>query len=104
MSRLEDELRNALRREEPSPGFAARVMARAQAVSPPRRWLPWPALRWAGSLAAVAVIAGGVVYERERRMHAEGEKAKEQVMLALHITGSKLQSIKEKIHEMDSRH
>jgi hypothetical protein len=103
MSRLEDELRNALRREEPPQGFASRVLARAEAGPAPRRWFAWPPLRWASAVTAVAVVAGGLSYERERRTRAEGERAKEQVLLALHITGSKLQFVKEKIHELDSR-
>lgn len=103
MSDLDDELRNALRREEPPPGFAERVMARVQSAPPPaRRWWMLPQLRWAAVAAAVIVLAGGVGMERQRRLRAEGELARDQVMLALRITGSKLQFVKEKINAIDT--
>ena len=102
MSRLDDELRNALRREEPSPGFAGRVLAGVAAAERRRRWWMLPHMRWAAAAAAVVVLAGGVEVERERRVRAEGEYAKQQVMLALRITGSKLRFVKEKIHAIDS--
>lgn len=95
MSRLDDELKYALRREEPPPGFADRVLARAEARQPARRW--WPV-----AIAATVLLAAGLEFEHERRLRAEGEQAKQQVMLALEITGSKLQFIKEKIHAIDS--
>ena len=48
------------------------------------------------------LLAAGVEFEHQRRLRAEGEQAKERVMLALQITGSKLQFIKEKINAIDS--
>jgi hypothetical protein len=103
MSRLDDELRQALRRQVPPPGFAERVLARVESRERARRrwWLP-PRMTWAAALAATLLIVTGVEFEHQRRLRAEGERAKEQVMLALRITGSKLQFVKEKIHAMDS--
>jgi UDP-N-acetylmuramyl pentapeptide synthase len=95
MSRLDDELKNALRREEPPPGFAGRVMARVETKRPSRPW-------WAAAIAAAVLLAAGVEFEHQRRVRAEGEQARERVMLALQITGSKLQFIKEKINAIDS--
>jgi hypothetical protein len=104
MSRLEDELRNAMRREDAPPGFAARVMARIDAAPARRHVFHLPAFRWAAAaVAAMLLLAAGIGYERQRTARMEGERAKEQVMLALRITGSKLQFVKEKIREMDSR-
>ena len=102
MSRLDDELRNALRREEPPLGFAGRVLARAESMPSRRRWWAFPRMRWAAAAAAVVLLASGLGIERQRRIRAQGEFAKEQVMLALRITGSKLQFVKEKIHAIDS--
>ena len=102
MSRLDDELRAALGRREPPAGFAARVVARAAADAGRRRWWSVPRLRWAAALAACLVLAGGVEMERERRIRRQGELAKQQVMLALRITGNKLQFVKEKIHAIHS--
>jgi hypothetical protein len=95
MSRLDDELRIALRREEPRPGFAERVLAGAARRRTVRPW-------WGAAIAAAVVLAAGVEFEHQRRIRAEGEQAKQQVMLALRITGNKLHYIKEKIHVIDS--
>jgi hypothetical protein len=98
MSRLDDELKQALRRHEPPEGFADRVLAAVPARSA-RRILP----RWFAAAAAVVLIAGGAGYEHRRQVR-EGEQAKEQVMLALRITGSKLKIVKEKVHAIDLAH
>jgi hypothetical protein len=95
MSRLDDELRFALRRVEPSPDFAGRVLAGAK---PPRTQRSW----WPVAIAAALMMAAGLDYEHERRLRVEGELAKERVMLALQITGSKLQHVKEKLDAIDS--
>ena len=97
MSRLDDAFREALRREEPPDGFAERVMARIQAAPEPASfWAGWlagfrrPRLRWAAALAGVALAVGAVEYRSQRQTQAEGERAKDQVMLALRITSGKL--------------
>ena len=95
MSRVDDELKIALRRQDPPPGFAGRVMAKAESRTPARRW-------WVGAIAAGLLLAGGVEFERERRVQAQGELARQEVILALRITSTKLQFIKEKIHAIDS--
>jgi hypothetical protein len=88
MSRLEDELRQALRRREPPAGFAERVLARARQPEKRRPLLfHW---RWLAAAAALVVLAAGLHLFEERRHRLEGERAKEQVMLALRVTGSKL--------------
>ena len=101
MSRFEDLLREALRREEPPPGFAVRVMARVGAApEKEKRWhAPW--LRW-GLAAAMGVLLIGVGLQvhREREMRAEGELAKERLVLALQIAGSKLGLAQTKVLEV----
>jgi hypothetical protein len=109
MSRLDDALRELLKREDPGPEFTERVLARAAAE--PRTERSWwrrlaagfrpPKLRWAmaGALACVLVVASGVRYEREQRLKAEGEAAKQQLLLALRIAGSKLQVAQAKVIE-----
>lgn len=110
---LEDALRDALRREEAPEGFAAGVLARvAGQESAPREKGHWfgffsffsrPLIRWA-AFAAVAscLIVGGTYYRNVRRERAEGEAAKQQLMLALRIAGNKLQLAKTKVHEINA--
>ncbi|HMD71208.1 MAG TPA: hypothetical protein VKF41_07685 [Bryobacteraceae bacterium] len=85
---LEEELRKALRREEPPAGFAERVLARAaaQAEEPARRWWRFPRMRLA-TLAACAVllVAAGAGYRQW-----QGETAKQKTLLALGIAGGEL--------------
>lgn len=110
MNRFEDELSEALRRREPPPGFADRVMARM--ASPPtargfRRtlagWFRTPAVRWAAAAACCLLLLAGFEIERRREMQSRGEAAKEQLMLAVRIAGSKLQLAQAKVHEAGER-
>jgi hypothetical protein len=127
MNRFDDELRRAFSREEPSPDFADRVMARiaeAQKREKPKEKPDWlkrlvgffrpPQMEWtkwamAGATAILLIIAGFGVHtrrENERRRLAEiaeGERAKEQVMLAMRIASAKLNVAKKKIHETTDR-
>jgi len=102
MNPLDHELRNALRRDEPPADFTERVMAHIQ--SAPARKPDWReklrnvfrlgALRWATAAAlCVLIVIGSVAYRRHQRSladRAEGEKARAQVMLALHIASARL--------------
>ncbi len=108
MNRLEDALREALRREEPPVGFAERVMERVQsrAQRAPRqgavnRWWSFRqpfGLRWAAAFASlVLLIGGGIGYRQHKAERAKAEHAKDQLMLALRITGSKLRMVQERI-------
>lgn len=102
MNPLDHELKNALRREEPPADFTARVLARIQAAPAPkpdlreglRNLFRLQALQWATAAAlCIAIAIGMVAYRRHQRTladRAEGEKARVQVMLALHIASAKL--------------
>lgn len=109
MNRLEDELKKALQRVEPPPGFAQRVLTEAAKQKQERKrtarsWFVWfaPAgLRWAIAGALCLVLASsGLVYRHEERKR--GEAAKEQLMLALRITSSKLQIVTQNVRELNS--
>lgn len=123
MNRFDDELKLAFRREEPSPDFTDRVMARIaelQKQEKPREKTDWlrklaeffqpPQMKWAmaGAMALVLLIAGfgwRQSRENERRRLAEiaeGERAKEQVMLAMRIASAKLNVAQKKIYESAS--
>jgi hypothetical protein len=107
---LEDALRNALRRETPPEGFTANVLARAAQSStahqpPGTSWLSiftQPLMRWAAFAAvSICLLIGGVRYRNQQRERAHGEAAKQQLMLALRIAGSKLQLAKEKVNQIN---
>ena len=107
MSRLEDDLRQALSRQEPPDGFAERVLARVQAEqSRPgvwdrlSGWFRMPALRLATVVALCMVLAIGIGFEQQRRTREQGEAAKQKLMLALRITSSKLQTARTAVHSI----
>jgi hypothetical protein len=129
MSRFDfdDELRFAFRRHEPSPDFADRVMARIAQLHIQQKqerlmartiWLRKlseffqpPRMKWAmaGAMAMVLLIAGfgwrrHIENERLRQAEiAEGERAKEQVMLAMRIASAKLNVAQRKLQKTSER-
>lgn len=105
MDWLEQELKQAMARKDPSPDFAARVEAlvqpRAEAriqqspvlEMPRRRVFVMP--RWVAAAAAVVVIAGSAEAYRWHR----GMEAKRQVMEAMRLTAEKLNHIQARVNE-----
>ena len=127
---LDGELTHALRREEPSAGFADRVLNRVAEQPAAERHRPGrfgpgitggfkgsvpqgvdirenrsqlSLLQWAAAAALVVAVAGGVNYVAEQKERAEGEAARERVVLALHIAGAKLQLVQTKINQLHER-
>src|ERR1700744_3732456 len=93
---FERELREQLRTRLAPAGFAERVMVRVPEKCRPRP-LWQPAWRWAAIAAVLVVmILGGVEHDRQQRI--AGERARQQVLLALHITGTTLRQVQEKVH------
>lgn len=101
MTHIDDELRRALRRVEPPAGFAERIVrltAERQAPLSMSRGPVWRALggsmaRWAAAAVLAVAVTGGVWYRAEQRRQVEGEAARRQVLLSLHIAGAKLQHV-----------
>ena len=94
MNDFEQELRCALRREEPPSGFAARVMARTGTGTAPRRanWL-------AAAIAACLLLSvGGLEYRQY-----QGRKAKQELLLALEIASGKLNIAQKKVSALSQR-
>jgi len=97
MASLEDELRSALRRREPSPDFAERVLARVSAAPVRRAQHPW--VPWLAAIAAALLLTVGSLDYR----HYRGERAKDQVLLAMRIAGSKLNKAQKKVQMVAHR-
>jgi len=95
---LENDLKRALRAESPAPGFASRVMERIEReqTRKPHRW--WRAV--AASLTLTAVLGGWAAHQVHQRR--EGERAKEQVLLALRIAGEKVRYAQTEVRDIGS--
>lgn len=100
---FEDQLRNALARNEPSSGFAGRVIAATSLVNRGAEkkrsfWKPWAA----GCLAA-SLLAGvfGVKQLEDRRHRERGQAARAQLLQALLITSTKLHHIQQKVESIN---
>lgn len=109
MSQLEEGLKKALQRAEPPEGFAERVLARVASEervkkTVPRTWFAWlgaSSMRWAAASALCVFLAtSGLLYHREQTR--KGEEAKEQLMLALRITGAKLEVAAESVRSLNA--
>jgi hypothetical protein len=124
MKNLDDELKHALRREEPADGFVERVMARVEdarqqplaprpvgsgfsRIAPPKGGAHVGSVaRWLAAAAVVLAMGGaGIQYraaqiERARAEQAAGEAAGQRVMLALQIAGSKLHLVQSRINRL----
>jgi hypothetical protein len=115
MNDVDDELKDALRREEPPAGFAERVLSRVGERRQDAQGGPGPfapgvqagpkgtalPVHWAAAAAVVVALAGGwLEYRALQRERVEGEAAKARVVMALHIAGSKLQLVQTKINRL----
>jgi len=87
---LDNDLRSALRRVPAPEGFADRVLSRVKSAERRPAAAPW----WravAATLLLAAILGGWGAHEMvERRREAAGQLARDQVLLALRITGEKL--------------
>lgn len=96
MMDFEDQLRRALERKDPSPGFAERVMAAAAAGRPrPSAWTRWRA--WGAASIAASLFVGALSLDLDRRQRQQGEAARAQLIQAMQITSSQLQRIEKKV-------
>lgn len=108
MTPFEEQLKQALARREPSPDFAARVVAIAangRKLSATARLQLWfhgtRTWRWAPAMAALLVMSGGAVYEQHQRA-ARGEAAKEKLLIAMRIAGSEMHRAQHRIFDVET--
>lgn len=83
MDWLEQELKQALARKEPDPGFESRVRRRQVRVMP----------RWVAIAATLVIGIGGAEAYRWHR----GQVAKEQVIMAMRIAGDRLNRVQAQV-------
>ena len=110
MDHLEEQLKKALGKEDPPPGFSARVLARIagrKKQQPATHWgsrfFPYPAWRvaLAGGLACLILLGGMMLMggvarrQRQERERMRAEAAKNQLLLALRITSSELNRVRQ---------
>ncbi len=105
MTPFEEQLKQVLERQEPSEDFTARVLARCAEEDARKksgflqRMGLTPAWRMAAATltAALCVTVGANLY-RDHEHEVKGLEAKRQLLLAMHITQSKLQHVQEQLN------
>jgi hypothetical protein len=109
MTPFEQELKRALARRDPAEGFVGRVLAQArerqadEAAGGWRHLLHWTRMRVLTAVMALLFlpVGAGVVYQRHERI-VRGEAAKEKLLLALRIAGSKLHDAQQHVMAMET--
>jgi hypothetical protein len=98
MTPFEEELKQALQRQEPPADFTARVLARCTEERPKHVSGFWRM----GLVAAAALLmlVGGTAYQ-QREHEAKGLAAKRQLLLAVRIAGTKLQEVQQRVKESE---
>jgi hypothetical protein len=87
-----------LRRRRPPPGFAETVLAKTRQTETPR-----PYWTWLAAAALIVLLIAGVAGVREQRRQTEGERAKEQLIAGLRLTGMKLSEVQERLGRIQQR-
>jgi hypothetical protein len=95
---LENDLKHALRRQAPAPGFAGRVMQRIESESAKKQRQPvwWRAV--AASFTLAAILGGYATHKVVE--HRRGEHAKEQVITPMRIAGEKVRYAQQEVREI----
>src|SRR5262245_17595114 len=103
---LENELRRALRPEDPGEDFTRKVIGRVRshvADAPPARPVPVSrrVVRWLPAALAASLLAAIIVkHERiEQQTVQEGLRAREQLLQALRMTSEKLDLAYDVVHD-----
>ena len=91
---MEDQLREALRRRDPSVGFAERVAARAESGG---RAEPGHSFRWLRAVSAMAVIAPALFTSTSLWQRTREERAGRQAVMALRIASEKLNQARSQV-------
>jgi hypothetical protein len=98
---LEHLLRQGLRPRQTSAGFTARVMARVPGTSPvpsfqKERTFWVPMMRWATATLLLG-LAGGSYWQHQQKERIAGERARNQLILALRMSAATLNDVQHKV-------
>lgn len=109
MTPFEEQLKKALARQEPPQDFTKRVVERLNERSARHhantrgRWLHRVfAWRLAPVMAALLLLSGGFIY-REHEREVSGLAAKQKLLTALQIAGSKLHETRQHVLEFQDK-
>jgi hypothetical protein len=109
-SAFEQELRASLQLRPAPQGFADRVLARVDEL-PRHEPVPWsvrtirnPVVRGAIAATLLLSVSLGGYFEHQRQRQIAGEHARQQVLLALRITSSTLQDVRNKVDSDNTNH
>jgi hypothetical protein len=90
---LDHELHRVLERTSAPEGFADRVLARLDTNNTSRQW-HWPAAstlrRIAAAVLLTAALGGLTAHQIVEHRRTEGERARRELMTALHIASAKM--------------
>ncbi len=105
MTPFEEQLKEALARREPPEGFTNRVLQRTTQRMQDRtadkgwRWRRSWVWRLAPAMLALLLASGAIYHEHQQT--ARGEEAKEKLLTAVRIAGSKLQETRQHVIEIE---
>jgi hypothetical protein len=106
---IEEQLRSALKREQPPAGFTQRVIDATRRGHAPRlsrqAWAPVVHSHWRAAAAVLMLtVLAGAWSARQIAERREGERARDEVVFALHIAGAKVRYAQTQVHEIGSKH
>jgi hypothetical protein len=98
---LERLLRQGLKPRQTPTGFTARVMARLPETPPgassrKKRLFGAPMMRWAVATVLMG-IAGGSYWQHQQKERIAGERARNQLVLALRMSAATLNDVQHKV-------
>ncbi len=101
---IEQDLQRALARKPAPPDLADRVMARIEGGRMAAGGRLGRHVRWLAAAAAVVLLAGGGArYYEQQRQAAEAERVKQEIRVALQITGEVLARAQARLQESGNR-
>jgi hypothetical protein len=105
MTPFEEQLRQAMARRDPPADFTQRVLGRVEREQRRNSGSGAPGWfrAWRLAAAAAALLAvGGSVFYQQRARAAQGEAAKQKLLIAFRIAGTKLHQVHRRVLEVQA--